>query len=233
MLARGGARRIEGARRDVEDWGAGALVVLTDVADADASRARPTRLSGSSAHRIWVTTRWCRSSAREGERPEEYRRVTEVTYLGYSTARSPPEANAAARPRRVVQVGSALATAASLCSRLLRREARRAGLHDSLRSELSSRQSNVRVTMVATARDEHAAVQLGPSRLPTGLSPCPRSTSPKWGPRRFSSPRAATGGRDVRRLPDRRGDCRRQIAPGFADWYLAKNGYRRSRRPNP
>src|SRR5947209_13129254 len=84
LLARGQAG-LEGARRDVEELGGKALVLPTDVADAAAvERAAETVEREFGPIDIWINDAMCSVFSPVKEmRPEEYKRVTEVTYLGF------------------------------------------------------------------------------------------------------------------------------------------------------
>src|SRR2546421_10388835 len=83
LLARG-RDGLEGARRDVERLGGEALVLPTDVADADAverAAAEVERVWGRID--VWINNAMASVFSPVMQmRPEEYRRVTEVTYLG-------------------------------------------------------------------------------------------------------------------------------------------------------
>src|SRR5262249_33667153 len=158
---------------------------------------------------------------------DEFKRVTEVTYLGvvYGTL-------AALRrmlPRNVgsiVQVGSALAyrgipLQAAYCG------AKHAipGFCDSLRAELMHDQSAVRVTMVQLPAMNRPQFEWVKSRLRNRAQPVPPIYQPEvaanaivWASRHSrreiyvgSSTEAAIIGN--------------KMAPGLGDWYLARNGY--------
>ena len=122
--------------------------------------------------------------------PEEFRRATEVTYLG--SVWGTMAALERMRPRDrgvIVQVGSALAyrgipLQAAYCG------AKHAlqGFLESLRTELLHDGSNVRADDGAAAGAEHAAVHLEPREdAARSRSPCRRSSSPRSPPRRSSS----------------------------------------------
>ena len=92
MLARGRAG-LEGARQDVEALGGEALVLPTDVADPDqVERAAAAVEEAFGPIDLWVNDAFCSvfSLAKEMT-PADYKRVTEVTYLGfvYGTKRKP------------------------------------------------------------------------------------------------------------------------------------------------
>ncbi len=111
LLARGHAG-LEGARRDVEEFGGKAIAIPTDVADPDQVEAAAAKVEETFGPiTIWVNDAMVSVFSEVKEmKPEEYKRVTEVTYLGtvYGTL-------AALRrmlPRddgRIIQIGSALA----------------------------------------------------------------------------------------------------------------------------
>src|SRR5919108_2484012 len=80
LVARGHAG-LEGARRDVEELGGKALVLPTDVADADQVEAAAARIEETFGPiTLWINDAMTSvfSPTREMT-PEEYKRVTEVT----------------------------------------------------------------------------------------------------------------------------------------------------------
>src|SRR5919112_1198065 len=83
LLARG-RDGLEGARRDVEELGGRALVLPTDVADAEAvERAAEAVEQEFGPIDIWINNAMVSVfSPIRKMKPEEYKRVTEVTYLG-------------------------------------------------------------------------------------------------------------------------------------------------------
>src|SRR5438477_6006175 len=111
LVARG-RDGLEGARREVEAAGGSALVVPTDVADADQVEAAAAAVEAQLGPiDIWINNAMASVFAPVQEMtPDEFKRVTEVTYLGsvYGTL----AALKRMRPRDrgvIVQVGSALA----------------------------------------------------------------------------------------------------------------------------
>jgi NAD(P)-dependent dehydrogenase (short-subunit alcohol dehydrogenase family) len=111
LIARG-RERLEAAAREVEDAGGRALVLPADVADPDAVEAAAARVEEELGPiDIWVNNAMTSVLAPAHEvEPDEYRRVTEVNYLGfvYGTL----AALRRMRPRDsgvIIQVGSALA----------------------------------------------------------------------------------------------------------------------------
>jgi len=111
LLARG-KTGLEAAAADVRAAGGTALAIPADVADfgqVEAAAERTERELGPID--VWVNVAFSSVFARFADvRPEEYRRVTEVSYLGY--VHGTMAALARMRPRdrgTIVQVGSALA----------------------------------------------------------------------------------------------------------------------------
>ena len=111
LIARG-AEGLEGARRDVERVGGRALELPADVAAADQVEEAAERVEAElGSIDVWVNNAMVTVFAPVSElEPDEFRRVTEVTYLGvvYGTM----AALGRMGPRdegTIVQVGSALA----------------------------------------------------------------------------------------------------------------------------
>jgi NAD(P)-dependent dehydrogenase (short-subunit alcohol dehydrogenase family) len=151
LIARGRAG-LEGARRDVEAQGRRALVLPLDVADADAVREAAERVERELGPiDVWVNNAMTAVLGRVWDSTaEDFRRVTEVTYLG--SVHGYLAALSVMRPRdrgTIVQVGSALAwrgipLQATYCA------AKHAiqGFYESLRTELSAEGSNIKLSMV-------------------------------------------------------------------------------------
>src|SRR5919199_5709345 len=151
LLARG-RDGLDGARREVEAAGGRALVLPTDVADAGAVFAAAERVAAEwGGIDVWVNNAMATVYAPVHEvEPEEYRRVTEVTYLG--TVHGTLAALRHMRPRdagTVIQIGSALSyRAIPLQSAYCGAKFAIRGFTDSLRTELIHDGSRVRLTMV-------------------------------------------------------------------------------------
>jgi NAD(P)-dependent dehydrogenase (short-subunit alcohol dehydrogenase family) len=147
-----GEERLASMRADIERLGAPALALPADVAIADAVSAAADRVVATWGRiDVWVNCAMVTvyGFARDMT-PEEYRRVTEVTYLGYVHGTL-----AALRHMRgqgagtIVQVGSALAyRAIPLQSAYCAAKFAARGFTDSLRSELIHERSPIRLSMV-------------------------------------------------------------------------------------
>src|SRR6266478_291169 len=182
LLARG-IDGLEGARRDVEKLGGKALVIPVDVADADQVEAAAARIEAELGEiDIWINNAMTSVFSPIKEMtPEEFRRVTEVTYLGYVYGTLAALKRMLSRDRGViVQVGSALAyrgipLQAAYCA------AKHAiqGFCDSLRCELLHDKSNVRLTMVQLPALNTPQFGWVKSRLPRRTQPVPPIFQPE------------------------------------------------------
>lgn len=143
---------LENTKREVEARGGEAVIAVADVSDAAAiERAAQTIEQAFGRIDVWINNAMASVLGPIREVTEdEFRRVTEVTYLGYVYGTKAALRRMLPRDEGViVQVGSSLAyrgipLQAAYCG------AKHAiqGFHDSLRSELIHDKSNVKVCMV-------------------------------------------------------------------------------------
>jgi NADP-dependent 3-hydroxy acid dehydrogenase YdfG len=182
LLARN-QKGLEGARHDVEALGSQGLPILTDVADPkqveDAARRVEDELGPID---IWVNNAIVTVYSPFKEiTPEEFRRVTEVDYLG--TVYGTMSALKRMQPRNrgvIVQVGSALAyRAIPLQSAYCGAKHAIRAFTDSLRSELLHDKSNVRLTMVQLPALNTPQFTLNLNRLPNQPQPVPPIYQPE------------------------------------------------------
>jgi NADP-dependent 3-hydroxy acid dehydrogenase YdfG len=151
LIARG-KEGLAAAARDIERAGGRALILPCDVADAAAVDAAAQRAEDELGPiDVWVNDAMAAVLAFVHETdPADFRRVTEVTYLGCVYGTMAALARMRARDRGViVQVGSALSyraipLQASYCGAKFAIR----GFTDALRTELMHEESGVRVTMV-------------------------------------------------------------------------------------
>lgn len=151
LLARG-REGLEGARRDVEAAGGEALVIPVDTADCAAMfAAADTIVSRWKRIDVWVNNAMATVVAPVDRiAPSEYKRVTEVTYLGaiHGTLAALRHMRSCDRGA-IVQIGSALAyRSIPLQSAYCGAKAAIRGFTDSLRTELLHDRSAIRLTMV-------------------------------------------------------------------------------------
>ncbi|HSV04156.1 MAG TPA: SDR family oxidoreductase [Phenylobacterium sp.] len=151
LLARG-EDGLHAAAREVETLGGRALVVSTDVADPQQVEAAAARIEDELGPiDIWVNDAFAGIFAPFLETtPEEFRRVTEVTYLGQVNGARAALKRMAPRDRgSIVLVGSALAyRGIPLQSAYCGAKHAIQGFQDSLRAELIHARSRVRLCMV-------------------------------------------------------------------------------------
>ncbi len=228
LLARG-RDGLEAARREVEALGGKALVIPVDVADAEAcEQAAETVEHEFGPIDIWINNAMVSVfSPVKLMRPEEYKRVTEVTYLGVVYGTLAALKRMLPRDRGiVVQVGSALAyRGIPLQSAYCAAKHAIQGFHDSLQSELIHDKSNVRVTMVQLPAMNTPQFSWVKSRMPRQPQPVPPIYQPEIGAEAVVF--AAHNNRREMYVgyPTVEAIVANKIAPGFADWYLARNGY--------
>lgn len=228
LLARG-RDGLEAARREVEALGGKALMIPTDVADAEAiEQAAETVEHEFGPIDIWINNAMVSVfSPTKLMKPEEYKRVTEVTYLGVVYGTLAALKRMLPRDRgAIVQVGSALAyRGIPLQSAYCAAKHAIQGFLDSLRSELIHDKSNVRVTMVHTPAMNTPQFSWVKSRLPRKPQPVPPIYQPEIGAEAV----LFAAHNDRREMyvgyPTVQAIVGDKIAPGFADWYLARNGY--------
>ena len=182
LLARG-PERLEAARREIEAVGGRALAVPTDVAEAQAVFAAADRVAEEwGGIDTWINNAMATifSPAHEIS-PEEFRRVTDVTYLGQ--VHGTLAALRHMRPRdagTIVQVGSALSyRAIPLQSAYCAAKFAVRGFTDALRSELEHAGSRIRLTMVQLPAVNTPQFDWARSRLPRRLQPVPPIHQPE------------------------------------------------------
>ena len=151
ILARG-QDGLDATRREVEDRGGKALAISTDVADWKAVEAAADRIESELGPiDIWVNNAFAGIfSWFMDVTPEEYERVTQVTYLGQvNGTRAALKRMIPRNSGKIVLVGSALAyRGIPLQSAYCGAKHAIQGFIDSVRCELLAKKTNVTITMV-------------------------------------------------------------------------------------
>ena len=228
LLARG-VDGLEGAKREIESLGGKALVIPTDVADADAvERAAATVEEQLGPIDVWVNNAMASvfSPVKEMQ-PDEYKRVTDVTYLGvvYGTLAALKRMQARDRGM-IVQVGSALAyRSIPLQSAYCAAKHAIAGFTDSLRCELIHDRSNVRVTMVQMPALNTPQFGWVKSRLLHKAKPVPPIFQPEVGAKAIYWAAHHRRRELFVGWPTVEAIEANKIAPGVLDHYLGRTGY--------
>jgi NAD(P)-dependent dehydrogenase (short-subunit alcohol dehydrogenase family) len=229
LIARGRAG-LEGAAREVEDAGGHALVVPTDVADNDAVVAAVERIERELGPiDVWVNVAFTSVfSPFDQVKPEEFKRVTEVNYLGYVYATMAVLPGMKARGRgTIVQVGSALAyRGIPLQTAYCGSKHAIQGFHEALRCELLHEKSPVRVTMLQMPAMNTPQFGWVLSRLPKRAQPVPPIYQPEVAGRAvvYAADHPArreywVGGSTAGTL------IANAAAPGVLDRYLGRTGF--------
>jgi NAD(P)-dependent dehydrogenase (short-subunit alcohol dehydrogenase family) len=228
LLARG-MDGLEGARAEVEKEGGKALIVQTDVADPEQVEAAAAQVEETLGPiDIWINNAMSSVFSPIKEMTaEEYKRVTEVTYLGYVYGTLSALRRMLPRDRGViVQVGSALAyRGIPLQSAYCAAKHAIQGFTDSLRTELIHDKSRVRVTMVQLSAMNTPQFGWVKTRLPQKPQPVPPIYQPEVAAEgilhaAIHHPRELWVG-----MPSVKTIVGNRIAPGFLDRYLAEMGY--------
>lgn len=228
LLARDEAG-LDAARREVERARGAALALPTDVADAEqVENAAEAVEREFGPIDVWVNNAMVTIFSPFLEiRPEEYRRATEVTYLG--TVHGTRAALTRMLPRDrgvVVQVGSALAyRSIPLQAPYCGAKAAIRAFTDSIRTELLHRGSHVHLAMVQMPALNTPQFDWCRSRLPNHPQPVPPIFEPELGAE------AVFWAANHRRrelyvgLPTVVSILGTKLVPGLLDRYLGKTGY--------
>jgi NAD(P)-dependent dehydrogenase (short-subunit alcohol dehydrogenase family) len=182
LLARG-ELGLEAARKEIERAGGEAIAIPTDMADFAQVESAATRIEEELGEiDTWVNVAFVSVFAPFDEvAANEFRRVTEVSYLGFVHGTMVALARMRRRDRgTIVQVGSALgARGIPLQSAYCGAKHAINGFTESLRCELLHDKSNVRVTVVQMPAVNTPQFSWVLSRLPKHPQPVPPIYQPE------------------------------------------------------
>jgi NADP-dependent 3-hydroxy acid dehydrogenase YdfG len=229
LLARGRAG-LEAAAAEVRELGGEAVAVPTDVADHRAVTAAADAVEAAFGPiDVWVNVAFTSVFAQFTDiTPEEYERVTDVTYLGYVNGTREALSRMVPRDRgTVVQVGSALGERSiPLQSAYCGAKHAVNGFTSSVRTELMHRGSAVRITVVQMPAVNTPQFSWVRSRLPRHPQPVPPIFQPEVAARAVvhaaAHPRRKqfyVGASTVATV------LGNKVAAGLLDRYLARTGY--------
>jgi short-subunit dehydrogenase len=228
LLARG-REGLAAAEREVNSAGGEALAIATDVADPDVVEA-----AAEAAERhfgpidVWVNNAMVSVFAPVKQmQPDEYKRTTEVTYLGTVYGTLAALRRMLSRDRgAIVQVGSALAyRSIPLQSAYCAAKHAMVGFNDSLRCELLHDKSQVRLTVVHMPALNTAQFGWVRNKLPRKARPVPPIFEPEVGARavywaaHHNRREIYVGASTVKAI------IGNKVAPTLLDRYLARNGF--------
>lgn len=236
LIARG-LDGLEGARNDVEALGGKAIICQTDVSDPRAvERAAEKVEEAFGPIDVWINnaTTSVFSPIKQME-PEEFKRVTEVTYLGTVYGTQAALKRMLPRDRgTIVQVGSALAyRAIPLQSAYCAAKHAIQGFTESLRCELIHDKSNVHATMVHLPALNTPQFCWNKSRLPNHPQPVPPIYQPEVAAEAIHFAAHARRREMSVGLPTVIALYGNKVAPGLGDWYLGSQGYESQQTDEP
>ena len=236
LIARG-KERLEAAKAEVEEYGGKALPLAVDVANAEAVEQAAQKVEDEfGGIDVWVNNAMTTIFAPLSEiTPAEFKRATEVTYLGcvYGTM----SALRKMLPRNrgtIVQTGSALAyrsipLQAPYCG------AKHAivGFTDSLRCELIHESSKVHVCIVHLPAMNTPQFSWGRTRMPRQPQPVPPIFEPEVGARAIYYAAHHRRREIFVGAPTVKAIYGQDVMPGLADRYLGRSGYNAQQSSEP
>lgn len=228
LIARG-EDGLAGAQRDVESHQQRAFAVSADVADAAAVEAAACRIEEELGQiDVWVNVAFSNVFAEFVDlTPEEYERITQVSYLGYVYGTMSAMRRMLSRNQgTIIQVGSALSyRSIPLQAAYCGAKSAIRGFTDSIRCELHHRNSNVRISMAILPAVNTPQFTWCKSKLARKAQPVPPIYQPEviakgivW---------LATHHRRELRIgwPSVEALLGQILVPGLLDRYLGKTGY--------
>ncbi|HEY8400933.1 MAG TPA: SDR family oxidoreductase [Cytophagaceae bacterium] len=236
LLARG-IEALEATKREVEALGGKAIIYSVDVADAEkVDQAAEFIEAELGPIDIWINNAMNSvfSPVKQME-PAEYRRVTEVTYLGQVFGTLAALKRMTLRNKgKIIFVGSALAyRGIPLQSAYCGSKHAIEGFFDSLRAELLHDKSKISITMVQLPALNTPQFSWAKSRLPYKPKPMGTIFEPEVAAKAIAFA-ATTDRREIFvGFPTVKAIIGDKIAPGIADKVLAKNGYEEQQTNEP
>jgi NAD(P)-dependent dehydrogenase (short-subunit alcohol dehydrogenase family) len=231
LLARN-PEALAATKRECEVLGGEAVFIPTDVSDADAVERAAAQIEQEFGPiDIWVNNAMVSvfSPVKEME-AADYRRVTEVLYLGFVHGTLSALRRMLPRDRgTIIQIGSALAyrsiplqSAYCACKHAIN------GFTDSLRCELYHDKSNVKITAIHMPAMNTTQFDWVKNRMPEDTQPVPPIFEPEVsaevvvaaGLAKYPRREYWVGSPTVKAIVAQR------IVPGLLDRYLGKTGYK-------
>jgi NAD(P)-dependent dehydrogenase (short-subunit alcohol dehydrogenase family) len=236
LVARGQAG-LEAAKREVEQLGGKAIIAQGDSADPQThERAAQQAEEAFGPIDIWVNVAFTTVFSPFMQiTPEEYKRVTEVTYLGYVYGTQAALRRMLPRDRgTIIQVGSALAyrgiplqTAYDGAKHAIQ------GFTEGLRSELIHNKQHIQLTMVQLPAVNTPQFTWGRNKLPQKAQPVPPIFQPEviakaiYWTAHHKRRQLYVGGSTVTVIMGNK------FLAGLGDWYLGKTGFKSQMRAQP
>jgi short-subunit dehydrogenase len=236
LLARG-LERLEETKKEVEALGGKALVLSADVSNYDELELATAKLEKEfGVIDIWINNAMVSVFSPIKEMtPEEFQRVTEVTYLGYvygsliALKRMLPRNHGV-----IIQVGSGLAyRSIPLQSAYCAAKHAVLGFSESLRCELLHDKSQVQVCTVELAAINTPQFDWTKSRLPHKAQPVPPIYQPEIAARAILKTTEQPRKKVYVGFSTVKAVLAEKLVSNFADLYLAMKGYEAQQTKEP
>jgi NAD(P)-dependent dehydrogenase (short-subunit alcohol dehydrogenase family) len=229
VLARGKDGR-DATVQEVEELGGKAITISVDVADFAQVESAAERIEEElGAVDVWINNAMTSvfSPVRE-IRPEEFRRVTEVTYLGQVYGTLSALKRMLPRDRgTIILVGSALGyRGIPLQSAYCGAKHGIQGFFESLRSELIHDKSNVRLSIIQLPAMNTPQFSLVKSRLPNKAKPMGTIFQPEVAARAIYDAASRNFREKYVGYSTAQTILGNKLVPRFMDRYLASTGYK-------
>ncbi len=229
LIARG-KERLQEAKEEIEAMGGEAITFAIDVSDAEQMEAAAALVEEKwGPIDVWVNNAMVTVlSPVKDMKPEEYKRVTEVTYLGQVYGAQAALKRMLPRDRgSIVFVGSALAyRGIPLQSAYCGAKHAIQGFFDSLRTELVHEKSNVKISMVQLPAMNTPQFSWMRNRMPNEPRPMGKPYQPEEAAKAVYYS-AHHGGREFKLgASSYIAIIGNKFFPGIGDWYLGKNAYK-------
>jgi NADP-dependent 3-hydroxy acid dehydrogenase YdfG len=230
LIARG-SEGLEAAAGEVKEAGGTPVTMPVDVSDADAVFGAVDRIESEVGPiDTWVNVAFTSVfSPFDQISAQEFKRVTDVSYLGYVYATMAVLPRMKARNRgTIVQVGSALAyRGIPLQTAYCGAKHAIQGFNEALRCELLHEHSKVRTTMVQMPAVNTPQFSWVLSRLPRHAQPVPPIYQPEFAARAVTFAADHPGRREYWVGSSTAATlAANAIAPGILDRYLGKTGFK-------
>lgn len=220
--------QLDASAKEVEQYGGTALRVEVDVADAEAVEAAAERIENELGPiDVWVNNAMNSVFGLfKDVTNEEFKRVTEVTYLGQVYGTKAALKRMLPRNRgSIVFVGSALAyRGIPLQSAYCGAKHGIQGFYDSLRTELIHEGSNIQTCMVQLPAMNTTQFGWVLSKLPNKARPMGKVYQPEVAARAILYAASYNRREIFVGFPTFKAIIGNKIAPWYADWVLARNG---------
>jgi short-subunit dehydrogenase len=236
LIARG-REPLENARKEIEETGGRALVLPTDIADWDGVESAATAIEEAFGPiDVWINNAMTTVFAPFKDiEPDEYKRATEVTYLGTVWGTKAALTRMLPRDRgSIVIVGSALAyRGIPLQAPYCGAKHGVKGFFESLRTELRHDGSNVQLSMVQLPGVNTPQFEHGRSKMPKLPQPMPPYYQPE-----VAANAVHWAAHHKRRelyvgFPTVKTIIGNKVAPWLVERVLAKQGYKGQQSDKP